>query len=219
MKLITIPRVRLNQLQSLAESSLEICRPLTEIQESTSKAAKSFEDFKQSMVKEGASADEKGELDLGRDKVVTGLVGAVNAELHYPHQDNGVKEALAKMAKTVNEYGLKIKNYRLPEETSAIDNLLADLNKLNLAALEGTGLLRWPMALAHANNLYKDADREYIADATVTKSSLSATNQAPILISELENVFLKLFSQIVVNPAEHLTKAYARLETLVGSYQ
>lgn len=217
MKLITLPKLRLGQLQTVGESSLNICQNIPDIAPEWTKANSSFAAFKEGMLKDQASAESKRKLDLKRDQIVSGFMKAADAEENFPNDNEQIKKTLEKLLKIKNKYGLNIVRLRRDEETSSIDNLLADIAQINTTSLASTGLLRWIPVLKDANDEYKQASQEYISDSTDADAILAASTLAPVLETDLEEMYFMLFAAIKRNPTDALKKAYADLEKLIES--
>lgn len=217
MILITLPGLRLGQLQTIGENSIDICKDIPEVAPEMAKVNSSFVAFKEGMLKDKASAAKKGKLDLKRDLVVSGFMNVVFEERKFPNEVAGMVDAHAALLKIVKKYGLKIVRLRRVEETAAIDNLLADIAKLDIALLLPTGIPRWIPAIEAANGEYKKAAKEFVSDSTDDAAIKTASSLAPALEEALEDLYTMLFATIKRTPSEVLKKAYGDLETLIDS--
>ena len=217
MKLLTLPRLRLGQLQTVGETTLTISKNLAELAAARRDVQSALIPFKEGMVKDAASAEQKRELDLKRDHRVSGFFSAVLAERKFPNVDKAVLKSHADLLKIVNKYGKNIIRLSRDEETSAIDNLLADINQIDVAPLATTGITRWLPAIEAANKEYKVAAKTYISDSVEADAIKAASILAPALEDALEKLFTRLFATIMLSPTDALKKAYAELETLVES--
>ena len=217
MKLIILPRLRLAQLQTITETTLSICKNLTQLASEILSVKNIFTPFKAGMLKDKVSAEEKGKLDQVRDQRVTGFFGAVYAEDKIGNDDPAILASYAELLKIADKYGPNIRRLPRDEETAAIDNLLAEINRIDISPLVPTGLPRWIPSLAAANNAYRIASAKFISDSTDADSTEAASIQAPELVVALEELYTNLFAVITLTPSDELKKAYAELENLVDS--
>ncbi|MBN2639495.1 MAG: hypothetical protein JXR65_10480 [Bacteroidales bacterium] len=218
MEIINLPRLRVNQLQTLCENSLKICEPIVEIASATEKVKAASDAFATGMLKDKAFSGKK-ELDLLRDELLSGLIKSVHAEQQFPHEDAAAKAVVNSLVQAVNKYGTKIKRLPFDEETAAIDNLLADLATIDFLPLNGSGLSRWIEPLKTANNEFKTAVQEYVSDLAEVSQTEAAYILAPALIDALEGMYTLLYANLKINPTDQLNTAYAELEQLVNSYR
>lgn len=217
MKILKLPLYRLGQLQTVGDSSVDICEGIPEIAPELAKAKVSLAAFKQGMLKDKASAEEKRELDLKRDRIVSGFMNVVYEEQKFPNEDQLIIDSHADLLKIVKKYGRKIIRLPRAEETAAIDNLLADIAELDVTPLTITGIPRWIPFVESANEEYRQAAKEYISDSTDADAKASASSLAPALEDDLEEMYTMLFATIKRTPTDALKKAYAELETLIDS--
>ncbi|MBN2639002.1 MAG: hypothetical protein JXR65_07935 [Bacteroidales bacterium] len=218
MEIINLPRLRVNQLQTLCENSLKICEPIAEIVSATEKVKAARDAFAAGMLKSKASSGKK-ELDLLRDALMSGFTKAIHAEQMFPHDDPAAVATIKSITLAVDKYGSKIKNLPYDEESAAIDNLLADIEAIDLQPLAGSGLSRWIEPLKTANNEFKTAVQEYVSDLAEVSQIEAATSLAPALIDALEGMYTLLYAHIKINPTEQLTIAYAELNKLIAGYR
>lgn len=217
MKILTLPDLRLGQLQTVGETSIDICKDITEIAPELLIVNSSFDAFIQGMLRDKASAEKKRILDQSRDHKVSGFMNVVFEEKKFPNEDASVINAHSELLKIVNKYGLKIIRLPRDEETAAIDNLLADIAQMDVTPLAATGILRWIPTIKTANIEYKKEAKAYISESSDTASTKSASDLAPALEDALEDLYLMLFATIKRTPTDVLKKAYADLETLINS--
>jgi hypothetical protein len=217
MDLLTTPKLRLGQLQSLGESSIDYCDGLTEIEPEWAKANSSYIAFKASMTKVRVTAKKKRALDVSRDRKVTGFMNVTEEERKYDHDDKVILKALEALLIVEKNYGTKITRFSRAEETSAIDNLLTDVAMLDLTPLLATGIPRWVPKIEAANEAYKDADEDYNTDSTDETEANSAGSLAPALEHDLNELYAMLYAAIKRTPTPELIKAYAKLEILIDS--
>jgi hypothetical protein len=217
MKLITLPRLRLTQLQAIAETTLTICKDLPQLVSEVLGVENVFNPFKAGMLKDKVSAEEKGKLDQVRDQRVTGFFAVLYAEEKIENDDPAILASYTALLKIANKYGQNIRRLPREEETAAIDNLLAEIAKINISPLIPTGIPRWIPSLAAANKAYKIASAQFISDNTDAKATEAAGLLAPRLVDALEELYTNLFAVIRLTPSDELKKAYAALEILVDS--
>lgn len=217
MKLIILPRLRLKQLQAIAESTLTICKNIVEVAAAVLGVEKVFIPFKEGMLKDNASGEEKGKLDQKRDKRVSGFYAVLDAEEKIENDDPGILASYAALLKIADKYGPDIRRLPQDEETIAIDNLLDEINKIDITPLVPTGITRWIPSLEATNNAYRTASTKFISDSVDADSIEAAGIQAPELKKALEHLYKKLYGNIIVAPTDELEKVYAELETLVDS--
>lgn len=177
----------------------------------------SFEAFLKGMLKDRTSAEKKRKIDKTRDHQVSGFMKVVFEENHFPNKDAAVITSHTELLKVVNKYGLKIIRLSRIEETTAIDNMFADIDKIDITPLIPTGITRWIPVIEASNAAYKGAAYTYISDSTQVASTKSATDLAPALEHDLEELYAMLYATIKRTPSDVLKKAYAELETLIDS--
>ncbi|TAJ06852.1 hypothetical protein DMA11_22360 [Marinilabiliaceae bacterium JC017] len=217
MELISLPRLRVKELQTVGEKSLSICAGIIEVEPAARKVETILEVYKKGVRKDQASAGEKKGLDKIRDRFVSGFTADLNAEMYFPHVDPVTVEALNRLQDLTQKYGTKITRLPYSEETAAVDNLLADLKEIDTQALDFK-VARWVPLIEKANNDFKAADDAYIDEKVRADQTDAATSQAPELIEALENLYKLLFAHVQITGTEPILTAYAKLETLVKSY-
>lgn len=217
MKLLKLPGMRLGKLQTVGESSIDICKDITEIAPEIVKLNASFAAFKTGMLKGKASAEKKRNLDLKRDQIVSGFMNVVFEEDNFPNEDELILKAHEDLLKIVNKYGVKIARFSRARETASIDNLLADIAKMDITPLAVTGIPRWIPAMEVANEEFRAAAKEYISDSTDAGATKSASSLAPALEEDLEDMYAMLYATIKRTPSDALKKAYGDLKTLINS--
>lgn len=218
MDLLNIPNIRVNQLQTLGESSLEICQNLPEIAPSAETVKQALDKYLAGMTREKASAAEKKKLDKIRDRLVSGFIRQVKAEQLFPHENEQAISTLQKLVLVVNKYGSEITRLTYDEESAAMDNLIAEIGELDLSPLNNSGIARWIEPIQASNDVFKSTSAQYISDSAATSQTESATNLAPALIEALEEMYNMLYAYIKVKPTDELIKAYTELEKLVNSF-
>lgn len=216
MNIITIPQLKLGQLQSLTEQTLTITEPFAVLAPYASVVQAAFESFLTGMQKDSTASD-KRTLDRTRDQFLSGFFFGITAESYYPTDDPVVKEVLKKLLLVTGKYGTKIKNLPYNEETAAVDNLLAELAKIDLSTIPN--LDRWVAKIDTANEDFKVASKDYLETTVADSETKSATFLAPALVTELENLYTMAFAFAKTAPDGQLTKAYLELSQLVKTYR
>lgn len=219
MELLTLPRLRNQQLQTVSEDSFKICNGLPQLEDPLAKLNQKLELFKVGMTKEKASASNKKELDNDRDNLTVNFIKAVFAESQFPYTDQLAVEALNQVVKVVKNYGFKITRLSFNEESAALDNLISDLKKIDFTPLAASGLSRWIPLIEEANKQFKDAVKEYIDSSANTTLVDSATAVAPSLMDALESLYTMLYAHLKLNATKELEMAYAQLQILLNSYR
>lgn len=216
MEIIHLPRMRNQQLQTLAEESIRICQPLTEVQPALFKVKTNLDIFKSGMVKEQVSAAEKKGLDKVRDHLVSGLVHDVRAEAYFPH-DQEKSETVNQALTVINKYGASIAKLPQKEETAAIDNLLYEMAQLDQIVLKESAIARWIPLVKDANENFKRASGEFIDEKVDAAQIASASKQSVKLIEALEDLYVMLFAHVKVSDNEAIRLSYTKIENLVKS--
>jgi hypothetical protein len=217
MDIIRIPKMKMAQLQTVGDSSVEICKSIPEVEPAVSQVETALTGFKEGMLKDKASAAKKKESDLIRDRLLSGFMHDVKAEQLFPYKDETEKEALTNLLNLITKYGASISRLPQHEETAVIDNLVTNVEELELAPLQSSGVLRWIPLLKEANNAFKAASQEYLTDSVRDMEEASASERAPALIDALEALYAMLFAHIRISQSESLINAYAKLEELIDS--
>jgi len=219
MELLSLPRLRMGELQSLAENAVKICKPLAELKTDIANVELKLASFAESMRRAPASASEKAELDKTRDLLLSGLFHSIKADSYYPYPNDTQKELSAKLKDIEKKYGFKTKHLPIKEETAAIDNLLADIKSLNPKALEQSNADRWVNLLKEANENYKQSELGYISEQASASDINTATDSAPELAEAIEKLCLKVFSFAQISDKKAFGAAYSQLSQLVASYR
>ena len=220
MDLFSIPRLVMDDLQTVGGSIFSITEPFAAIGGVRAAAVDCYNSFKLGMTKNQASAETKQGTDIVRDGLLTGLTYHAKSQQYYPHTEL-VKQALAKLTKVLDDYKVRqIRRLSFSEETSAIDNLLTEIGKLDLSALKVvTGLLEWFELIAEANNNARKASENY-AGANVDAADVDAASTlAPKLTDCLESIIVVMYGLLKINDNEAMRKAYLQIKELVDSYR
>ena len=220
MDVLTVPKLRNHELQTVTKDLLNICNGLTKLKEPLDIVSEIFDRFKGGMTKEKASASSKKELDNTRDVFTSSFVKAVMAEQYYPHTEKEIIEALQAVRKVVDKYGgSKVNRLSYNEQSAALNNMLSDLKKTNLTPLTPTGLLRWIPLMEEANTNFTNAVAGYIKETADTLDVEAASYVAPKLHHALEELFIKLQAYLVIEPNQELKDAYDQIVVLLNSYR
>lgn len=218
MEIITLPRLKNAELQSITETSLKICAPIKEIEEQKKQVEKEFAAFKEGAQKNKTKAEKKI-IDDNRDDLISGLFFNIKSETYYPYTDKAANETIVQLKELSKKYGTKINRLPYNEETAAIDNCIEEVEKIDLSTLESPSITRWIPMLKDANQRFKEVTKEFVEDSTAATKLASATSSAPNLIHAVEELFIQLFALIRVSPTDELKKTYSELQTLVDSYR
>ncbi|MEO1254215.1 MAG: DUF6261 family protein [Bacteroidota bacterium] len=216
MEIISIPQLRLGQLQTLTESTLKIAEPLTELADHVAKVKAEFATFMQGIQKDAAQSDKKT-LDKTRDQFVSGFFFAVKSETYFPHVEQITKDAVAALSKLADKYGFEINRLSYDEQSAAVDNMIEEVEAINLTDL--AHLSRWVAELKAANEAFKAAAKDFLTSTVEQSDTDSATQVAPRLTGELENLYTMLFAHAQVSGTDTLRQAYNELSALVDSYR
>ena len=218
MEIITLPRLRIAELQSLTEATLKICEPLAEVDKQKKQVEKEFVPFKEGVLKSKAVA-EKTAVDKVRDRYNSGFFFDIKAETYYPYTDKTAIETVNKLKALSKKYGFKINRLPYNEETAAVDNCMEEVDKIDLSLLTSPAIGRWIPLIKEVNQRFKDIAKEFVEESTAVATLESASATAPGLIQAIEELLIQIFSVIRVRPNDALKKAYSELETLVNSYR
>jgi DNA repair exonuclease SbcCD ATPase subunit len=218
MEIITLPRLKIAELQSLTASTLKICEPLTEVDEQIQKVETEFTSFKEGMLKNIATANGKKTIDKERDRYNSGFFFDIRSQMYYPYEDPAAQSAVDKLKELSKKYGSKINKLPFNEETAAIDNCMAEAEAIDLTPLSNTSIARWIPIIKDANQRFKDVANEFVEKSAAAASLESASAAAPELVHAIEQLYLQIFALLRVNPNHNLIKAYSELGELVDSY-
>ena len=219
MEILTLPRLKIAELQTLTEAVLKICAPLTEVPKEKQEIEKEFAHFKEGVLKNLAPADDKRTIDKERDRYNSGFFADIRAETYYPYNDAAAKNTVNKLKGLAEKYGTKINRLPFNEETAVIDNCIEEAGAIDLSPLVVPAVERWIPLLKDVNQRFKDATKEYVEESAAAANLESASAAAPGLYHAIEELFIQIFSVIRTTPNDALVKAYNELETLVDSYR
>lgn len=217
MELITLPKMRINQMQAFAEKCITICKPFKALAPAIKAVENVYESFVESMQKDKASEYDKKEFDRKRDAILTGFYGAIRSEKNFPHTDSNAIETLETLVDAAFKYGTKVSKLSYDEETATIDNILSEVKNLDLSALKDTGLSRWIPLLEQTNKDFKDVASKFAKDSSNAAVISAAVKKAPELEVTLEKLFALMFSHITISQHANMIKAYNEISLLRDS--
>lgn len=216
MKLITVPQLRLGQLQTLTEQTIKLTEPIGQLSPWLADVQAAFKPFLTGMLKDPAGSDKKT-LDKTRDQYLSGFFLNVKSESYYPHEDATMQEVVQKLLRVTEKYGFKINKLPYDEETAAIDNLLAELGSMELSGIPH--LARWIGKIKAANESFKAASKDYLETYVKNSTTESASVAAPALTVALEDLYTMLFAHAKVAADQELVNVYQKLSELVDTYR
>ncbi len=214
MTLIAVPRLRMQELQSLAEQTITICSPIEEIQTGVDKVVNSYQTFKQGMLNDKSTGISRKSLDQNRDYPLSAFFQTVKYERFYPYEDDKAKIALQQLVLITKKYGPTLVKMGFNEESIAIDKLLKEVNQIENLSLLHSGVTRWITVIDEANAAFKSGAR----DSGKMSDSDSATRLAPYLVEALNGLYTLLFAHVQISGEQRLKNVYAELHALVDSF-
>lgn len=217
IELITLPRLRTKQLQSVAEKSIDACKPLQELQPAIAQLTEKLTLLKAGMVKQEASASEKANLDKKRDKLISGLFYQIKSEAYFPHEN--AEEKLQSLQSFQKKYGFAINRLPLDEQTATVDNMLAEAETLKLDNFAGGRIQHWFPLILEANNDFRAASGEYVSEKVNAQGTDSASDVAPQLVEALELLIKSAFGLALLSGTPESKKAYQELEVIINSFR
>ena len=216
MQMIILPQLRLAQLQTLAESTIQITEGVSEVDPQVLALKTAFASFQEGMLK-SSSASNKKTLDRTRDLTNTGFLKSVEAEQFFPYQDAPSKAAVTKVVAIANKYGYELNRMSYDEQTAETDNLVAELEGMDLSTLPA--VQRWIPLMKTANDNFKLTVRTFLQEQTQADETEAASKAAIPLEDALKELFTILFAHVHVTKTASLVTAYKELNTLVNSYR
>lgn len=219
LKLIHIPRLRMQELQSVAERSIEFSADIVEVTEERQEVENQLDAFRSGMLKSRASAADKDVLDKSRGRLVSGFFHDLKAERCFPEHDELTNKTIEQIWNVGKRYGTGITRLSQKEETVAIDNLLRELKTIDNLSPETMHIGRWIPLLDESNLMYKKASGEFISQNAEANEIDAAGIVAPILTKALEELYMVLFSHINVSKKENIKQAYSKIQLLVESFE
>ncbi len=215
MKLITMPQLRMAQLQTLAESTIQMVTPITEVGAEMTALVDAFSEFQKGMTKKQASSDKKT-LDRTRDLISSGFFKSVEAEQLFPSEAT-TQNQLQEVVAVVEKYGFEINRLTYSEQTAQTDNMISELTAMDHSSFPE--LQRWITPIQEANTAFKAASQTYLEEVVESEDTLAAYESAITLQESLNKLFTMLFAHAQVSGNDELISVYKELDTLVESYK
>ncbi len=215
MEILSLPQLRLAQLQNLTERLLPIVKGIEQLAPQVHQIGNAFDTFQRGMVRKGASSD-KPSLDRTRDQYISGLLHEVQAEQYFPHVSE-TADVLKQIIGVTSKYGFGLTRLPYNEQTAQTDNMLSELETLDLSQLPH--LARWLDPIRLANDTFKQAVKEYLEGEVRTADIASATAAAPALEEAVRTLFAVLFAHLQIARTEQLEQAYKEIAQLTASYR
>lgn len=217
LELITVPRMRVAQLQSLSEKTLTIGARHGQLQAAVERVQIDLEGFKAGMLRHTASAAEKAELDKIRDRYVSGLFHLIRSEENFPYETTEDKAVLAHLAALHKKYSPSFSRLPLEEKTASIDNLLSEMQIMDLSRFANGRLKSWMVLIQNANFKYITAAQGYLSESAETSGIPSATAKAPQLTAALNALYSMMYAHIQISGDAALQKSYIELQMLINA--
>lgn len=212
IEMITLPRMRLAQLQSFTESFQEIVEPVTVLAPQALEVATAFTAFQESMSDDGPTS-EKRALDKVRDRYISCLLDTIENEKHYPHDDAG-KATVDQVAAIADRYGHDITRLPYDDQSSATHNMLNAMEEVGLSGMHS--IERWVIVARAANETFKESANTFRKDQLA--APVSGTKAAPALESAMQKLFSVLYAKRLLGDTEELQKVHEELQALVDDY-
>lgn len=191
--LVTPGDLKLSELQILVEAAITKCLPIPQLTATTESVKSKLSMFKLSMSRQSAKSNKKV-FDDNRDHLGRACFTQVDIDAKFPGFSEEIKAEIEKAKQITEKYGRKLFNLPFDQETVQYDYCLADFDKLNHELLAETGIIRWLPYMHEANEQFKYASEAYIQDEIKEDSVVSAYAQAKVLKTELDELFIQLFS-------------------------
>lgn len=214
--MLSLPQLRLAQLQTLTEGVLQITQNLTEVSAQVEAVKAAYTSFQKGMTKATAASDKKT-LDRTRDFLNSGFLKGVESEQLYPHTEADAQQALADVGAIASKYNYELSRLTYDEQTAETDNMITELEALDLSSLPH--IERWVAVIKEANTAFKNLVKTYIEEKTAADNTEAATIAAIPLQDALSNLFTIHFAHVQISQTEALITAYQELNTLVDSYR
>jgi hypothetical protein len=135
------------------------------------------------------------DADMQRDTIFSGMREAVNAAAKHFRPE--VKQAATRLMVIFDHFGnVSIKTY--DEETSAINNLINELNSNGAADLATVGIIEWLTELTTSNETFVNLMHSRYTEQT-TKSSLIVREVRVAIDIAFRNIINRINALIIVN--------------------
>ena len=219
MKHITLPRLRLNQLQSLCETALRVCNPLPGLEVPCEQLQQRYGQFKQSLEKSLVNSSREA-FDVSRDRTISGFEFHVKALRYFPNNSEAVNSALAQLEQLLSQHDPDMRSLPFDEESAAIDNYVADLKKFDFSPLADTQLERWVSAIENENQAFKQASEAWANHKVELEKMASPSAIAPELRRLLSNLFTVLVAmRLIQSGDEALQNAYIAITEQINGFK
>lgn len=215
MQMITVPKLRMAQLQTFTEGILKTTADLTEVAPQVAEVNSKLQVFLDGMTKATASSN-KFVLDRTRDELNSGFFKGVESEQLFPHAPE-VASVLQQVVGIASRYGFGLNRLSYDEQTAQTDNMIKALEELDLTQLPN--LSRWLAPIQAANTEFKSISEAYYKDLTAAGETSAASNAAPALTDAINALFTMLFAHVQISGSETLTTAYKELITQVEAFK
>ena len=217
LELINVPRMRVAQLQSLAENTLTIGARHSQLKDALQKVHAELDEFKAGMLRHTASASEKAELDKIRDRYTAGLFHLIRSEEFFPYETPEDKTIILHLTALHKKYSPSFTRLPLEEKTASIDNLLSELHSMDMSKFANGRIKSWIPLIQNANNKYISAAQGYISESAEASGILSATAKAPQLTAALNALYSMMYAHTQISGDPALRKSYIELQMLVNA--
>ena len=219
MKHIVVPRLRLNQLQSLCETTLRVCANQPSLEVPYQQLQQRYENFKASSEKSLVSSARDAH-DTSRDRAITGFELHIKALRYFPQYSGPIDTALAALEDLVSQHDPDMRNLPFDEETAAIDNYVADLKKFDFSPLASTQLEQWVSAIEEENAAFKQASQDWAAHKVEREKMEAPSIIAIDLRKRLNQLFAVLIAFRLINPSdENLENAHIEITKQLASFK
>ncbi len=217
MQLINLPRLRTLELQTLAENSIKLCHNIEEVKLALTNVQSALSAFKQGMLKDKSTGASKHTLDKIRDNIISGFIHVVKAEKYFPHEDENIAKVIFNLTTILAKYGSEIIHLPMNKETDAIDNMLAEIKKVEDFELLDNSLIRWIPAIESANEEFKSVSNENINSVTNPSEMDSTTKLTPYLEEALEGLYTLLYAHVKITNDNNIKNIYSQITSMVDA--
>ena len=158
--------------------------------------------------------DERSDADRGRDQTFRGIVDTVNGALN--HFDPAVQTAARRLKIVLDTYG-NVAQLPLNEETSAIYNLVQDLNEKYSVEVGRVSIMPWVDKLKADNQVYEALVMGgYEEEAT--KTELKAKETRTEVDAVVRQIIERIEALIVIEGETGYTDFVRRLNLIFDKY-
>lgn len=218
MEILSVPNLTTKELQTFTTECVSLCKPVVLLASSIQKVEDTQTTYEEAMLKEKYTSVSKKDLDYTRDTYLSGMYQTIKCERIFPHEAEETVAAISDLWEIVSKHGMGIRKLTYNEETAAIDNLFKDINSMDSLASVSDSISKWFTIVQQANEDFKTAAKVFINESTAISDQDAASTVAPLLRSSLQDLLLDLYSYTRVEQSDELITVYAKVATLVGSY-